>query len=277
MPMMRWILLLGWNLYWFCPAPVIAQPPADSFQLNRSLPLEARFATADNLGNIYLITTQNALEKYSPEGLPLGRYSTRRLGNASWLDVTNPLKLLVWYSDFRTVVFLDRNLTLLGELNLINAGFPEVRAVATAQDGNLWIYDESQFKLRKIGAGGEVLFESQALNIQLPERLQITCLRDNGTQLLASDPETGVLQFDAYGQFQKTLPWKGIRDFQLENNQLLYLGKDSLQTENLQVFQSRAWSLPETARQPAATAWLSPNCLFVQNGENLEVWTWLRR
>ena len=100
------LILLG-----MCGAIALQAQPSDTLVVQRSLPLSARRATTDQLGNLYLVTTGNALEKYTPEGLFLTRFTNNRLGAIQSVDVSNPLKVLVWYADFRTVVFLDRSLT----------------------------------------------------------------------------------------------------------------------------------------------------------------------
>lgn len=246
----------------------------DSFRLALTLPVQASFATTDNLGFIYLVTRQNAIEKYSPDGRLLTRYTNNRLGVAASLDVTNPLKVLVWYADFRTVVFLDRSLTILGELNLSAAGFPEVRAIAAAQDGNLWFYDEIRFHLRKISPEGAELLESQALNQLLDSRLQISCLRDNGNEVLAADTAAGLLWFDIYGQFQKLAPRKNIASFQLEQDRLIYPEGGFLHIERLQAPVARTLPLPTPAGTGTAPFWTAPRRIFIQNGEALEVWLW---
>jgi len=251
-----------------------AQTPADSLRLLDSLPIQATFATADNLGNIYVVSTQNAVEKYSPDGTLQFRYSNNRLGTAAWLDVSNPLKVLVWYADFRTVVFLNRSLTELGELNLISAGYPEVRTVAAAADGNLWLYDEVAFQLKKVTPEGQTKFESQALNLIQPERIAINCIRDKGAEVLASDVELGLLRFDVYAQFQQILPWKGIAGFALSRNLLAYQDQEAVHIEHLHAVASRQLPLPASARQTGAHSWLAPGRLLVQNGTVLELWQW---
>lgn len=249
---------------------------ADSFALLLTLPVEARFATADQLGNVYLITTQNALEKYAPDGRLLTRYSNNRLGQTTWLDVANPQKVLAWYADFRTMVVLDRSLTVLGELNLIGAGYPEVRTVAAAADGNLWLYDEVAFQLKKISPEGNVLFQSQALNMIQTERIAVTAIRDDGTQVLASDPALGILLFDVYGQYQRSLPWPGISTFVLEQNRLEYLTDTALHIEHLQAFATRDIPLPESAKSSGAQVWAAPKRLFVQREATTEIEVWRR-
>lgn len=268
---MRYIALIFIGLHTFSLA---SAQSADTLTLLRSLPLKARLATSDQLGNLYLVTPGNAVEKYTPEGRLLTRFTQNRLGNIQSIDVSNPLKVLVWYADFRTVVVLDRNLTVLGELNLISAGYPEVRTVAAAADGNLWLYDEVAFQLKKITPEGNVLFQSQALNMLQADRITITAIRDDGTQVPASDPALGILLFDVYGQYQRSLPWPGISTFVLEQNRLEYLTDSALHIEYLQAFATRDIPLPESAKFPDARVWAAPNRLFVQRkaGTEIEVW-----
>lgn len=257
----------------WCQPAARSQSNADTFVLHQILPVQARFATADNLGNIYLVTTQNAVEKYAADGRLLTRYTNNRLGAAAWLDVTNPLKVLVWYADFRTAVFLDRSLTVLGEINLISAGYPEVRTVASAADGDIWLYDEVAFQLKKITPEGALRFESQALNQLQAERITVAAIRDDGTQVLAADSTVGVFCFDVFGQFQRVLPWSGISQFVLTQNRLEHLTGNTLHVEYLQAFAARDIPLPPSAKTTGAQVWAAPGCVLIQNGDVLEMWS----
>jgi hypothetical protein len=192
---------------------ILASAPGDTLRIKLTLPIEARFSTVDNLGNIYVITPNNAIVKHAPDGKILAMYTYNRLGKMARLDASNPMRILVWYPDFRTVQFLDRTLNLLGTLNLIEAGYPEVRTLCMAMDGNLWLYDEAGFRLYKISPEGNRVTESQALNQLMDESLYPTCLSDDGNEVWASDSRVGVLCFDAYGQFTDRWPLTGIEQF----------------------------------------------------------------
>lgn len=248
-----------------------AQAP-DSFQLALTLPLEARFATADNLGHVYVLTNFHTLEKYAPDGRLLARYTNNRLGPAHSVDVSNPLKVFVWFADFRAVVFLDRSLTPLGELSLIDAGYPDARIVAAAADGNLWLYDDTAFLLRKISPEGLPIRESQPLNQLLPGRVQIACLRDDGSRVLAADTTRGVLFFDAYGQFYNLLGGSGVRDFQLADDEIVYC-RDSFLVRQPVAGRAlpRLLPLPPEARAPGSRLWLGAGRLLALNDKRLFV------
>jgi len=257
-------------LAFFSPGLIAAQAPGDSLRQVLSLAVRADFAVTDPLGNLYLISPEMAVEKYAPDGRLLTRYTQNRLGMPALLDVTNPLKVLVWYADFRTVVWLDRSLTTLGELNLIDAGYPEVRAVGAAQDGNLWLYDEAGFRLRKIGADGRPLFESQDMNLLFDETLQISCIRENETGVLVAEARYGALQFDPYGQYARSVAMPGVRQFVLKGREAFFIRDSQLCARALAIPPP-----PEHCRPfpPAADrVWLGDGTVILARDGRLEVW-----
>lgn len=203
----------------------------DSLRLDSllAIPVSARFATADHLGQVYLISEQNFFEKYSPEGRLLARFSQNRLGAATFADVSNPLKIILFYSDFRVAVLLDRNLVELGRLDFEALGLPMIRLVASSQDGNLWVYDEVNFQLKKVAAAdGSVLFESPPMNFlaaRAPART--VSLFESGNSVFLVDGEQGVFQFDFFGQFLRLVLASGLPpDLIFWEGRLRFLDKD---------------------------------------------------
>ncbi len=263
--------LLLFGLGAIAPAEILAQDTADSFSISLVLPGGTYFATADNLGNVYRITTSNSVEKYAPDGRLLTRYSNNRLGKATVLDVTNPLKTLVWYAEFRTVLFLDRSLTALGELNLLQAGYPEVRTVASSRDGNLWIYDEVAFRLRKITPEGAQLYESQHLGQLFVEKISILGMKESDNRLYASDAGLGVLVFDAFAQFQEQyFPEHTGATFDVRQDLLYFIDSTHLYVENMQMRQTQRMRIPGITT-PESQLNFAENRLLVWNAEVLYV------
>lgn len=242
---------LFWGAALAAAAPVLGQKmDTTAFHEAATLPVAARFATADQLGQAYVITAQNAIEKYAPNGQPLARYTQNRLGSATWLDASNPLKIMVLYADFRTAIFLDRNLTELGALNWEAAGHPFARRVAMASDGNLWLYDEADFRLKKIAAAtGETLAESQPLHLLLetPPQ-QPAALLEAENRVFLSDTAQGIFVFDAYAQFSKLLKINGVEQFSVSAGRAFFVRDGTLCMESLVGFRSEKISLPLPAR-----------------------------
>ncbi|MCC6283279.1 MAG: hypothetical protein IT262_21920 [Saprospiraceae bacterium] len=255
------------------PMPPNSTQPGDqdTARLLFAIPQKTVFAAADHLSNIYLIAADNSLEKYDSTGIRVARYTNNRLGRAAYADVSNPLKILLWFADFQTVVILDRTLNEMGQLQLSEAGFPAVRCVALAQDGNIWIYDDAGFRLLKITASGAILMESQPMNLVFPRRLVATCIRDNGEMVFLSDPEQGISTFDQYGYLRRTFPDLKTSQFEVTGDWLVFIDGGVLRFEHLSRFQSLKIALPTAAE---GAIWASGRLIFVQKRDNLEVWTY---
>src|SRR5579863_9753434 len=84
-----------------------ARGVAAPFSLTRTLSADIVDFTVDNLGNIYVLNKDNQLKKESPQGDSLAVFNdVRRYGKIASVDVTNPLKILVYYREFSTIIEL---------------------------------------------------------------------------------------------------------------------------------------------------------------------------
>src|SRR5262245_40477512 len=86
---------------------------ASDFALSKTIGGDLAAFTVDNLGNIYVLSNANQLKKLSPAGDSLAVFNdVRRFGKVSFVDVTNPLKIVVYYREFTTIIELDRFLNI---------------------------------------------------------------------------------------------------------------------------------------------------------------------
>ncbi|HMX38998.1 MAG TPA: hypothetical protein PKD78_01680 [Saprospiraceae bacterium] len=261
-------------LFTLAAAVLAAQPPSgDTLRYLLRLPTPARLAAADHLGQLYTVRDDNVLEKYAPDGRLLLRYSSNRLGQVTAIDVSNPLKIMVWYSDFRTALLLDRNLTLLGEVSLLALGYPDVRWVATASDGNLWAYDEVNFRLLKISPDGEKRAESQALNLLEHTPRQLMWLREQDNRVWLADSTQTLLVFNAFGQYERAQHFPHpVGGAQIMGDKLIFLTDTCLVSARWPVAARSELPLPAALR--ASGGWLGLRRLFVRREHGLEVYGW---
>ena len=90
---------------------------------------------SDILGNRYSIK-QSKLKKYSADSSVSFSYDNFNLGNISFVDVSNPYKVLLFYKNFNTVIILDDKLSKLDSRNF---NFT-VNNICWNYDGNFLIY-----------------------------------------------------------------------------------------------------------------------------------------
>lgn len=196
---------------------------ADTFLLRNSFAGEAKLLAVDKLQQIYVVSPDQHLLKYNPDGKLLFDYSNRTLGQLGWVDVTDPFNVLLFYPDYQNLLFLDRTLNLAAEMRLPIDDFPNVTLVAMGRDNYVWLYDAVLFRLRKVGKEGQIIKESQDLS-QLfgrdtpsPSQLVTT---DQAIYLV--DTLRGLFQFDLFGNFQKRFPEKSISHLQAIGGYLFY-------------------------------------------------------
>src|SRR5204863_7479168 len=84
----------------------------------------------------------------------------KKFVQASLIDVSNPLKVLLYYRDFATIVVLDRLLNVRNTIDLRKQNILQARAIGQSYDNKIWIYDEVENKLKKIDEEGRLLLQT---------------------------------------------------------------------------------------------------------------------
>jgi len=181
----------------------------------------------DALNNIYVVTQSNQIKKLDANYDSAAVYDdVRRYGDIYSFDASNPLKELVYYKDFSTILVLDRHLNPRNTIDLRAAGIIQVKAVAASYDNNYWVFDELDNKIKKLDDNGNLLLESADFRVLFGEEYNPTCIIDNEGLLYLYDEKNGWLIFDYYGALKQKVQLKGWKNVQVENKNLL--GNDTI-------------------------------------------------
>lgn len=219
---------------------------ATSFTLINSYETKTNSIAIDNFGSFYA-ASNNAVMKFSSDGKFLFRYEEFKYGKIGIVDVNNPMKLLVFYPDFMTVMTMDRFLAPINIYNFFELGYQNISAVASSTDGRIWFYDNIEFKLKKIDEGGKIFRESQALNVVLEQAPNPNFMMERDNKVYMNDPNIGILVFDIFGSYEKTIPLKGLSKFQILQDQVIYFNDHQLNAYNSITLELKSLSLPDTA------------------------------
>ena len=172
--------------------------------------------TTDNLGNIYLLNENNQVKKIDENGDSLAVYNdVRRYGKIHAIDASNPLKVLVFYKEFSTIVVLDRLLNVRNTIDLRKQNMLQVSAVTSSYDNNIWLFDELESKLKKIDDNGRVINESVDLRQAMDKAPVPQSLFDRDGMLYLYDSTKGLMVFDYYGALKQTHTLPVIHDLQV--------------------------------------------------------------
>lgn len=228
--------------------PLCAAAQQDSFfRLASTIPVKAVDFTVDNLDNIYILTSTDQLKKLNSNGDSIAVYNdVKRFGKIYTIDVSNPLKIVLFYKSYSTVVVLDRLLAAKGVLDLRRYKIPEASAAAASYDNNLWVFDAIENKLKKLDEKGKLLLESSDLRQAMNLSIQPEKIIDQGQSVYLYDPKQGVFVFDHYGSYRKKFPlsqWSGIS---VRDQQIYGISNQALVIYNTGNFMQQQYQFPSS-------------------------------
>ncbi|MGB8190452.1 MAG: hypothetical protein WCF67_00975 [Chitinophagaceae bacterium] len=242
-------------------------------------PLERRYEgdvvdfTVDNLGNVYLLYNTNQLKKLNAKGDSVGVFNaTRRYGSIYSMDVSNPLKVLLYYKDFGTVVALDRFLAVRNTLDLRKLNIFQAKAVGLSYDNNIWVFDEQEGKLKKISEEGKIIDQTNDLRQLFDSLPSPHLLIDQERLVYMYDSTKGFYVFDYYGSLKNRVRLLNWRDVSVVNKsvyghngrQLLKYDAGSLNLQELPM--PAAW-------KGASRIYVRPGKIYVLNKGVVEIYT----
>ncbi|MFI5186984.1 MAG: hypothetical protein ACHQF0_09680 [Chitinophagales bacterium] len=217
-------------------APVNGQNN-EAYKLIASIPGDVVDFTVDNLDNIYIISSTDQLKKYTPNGDSVAVFNNvKNFGKVSTIDVSNPLKVLLYYKDFSTIVILDRLLTVRSTIDLRQQNIFQVNAIGQSYDNNIWVYDEGDSKLKKIDDAGKVLLETPDFRLLFSEAPHVTNIYDQDGFVYLYDPEQSVFVFDYYGALRNKILINGWQNFKVAGKYIFGINSDTLHRYGINTF-----------------------------------------
>ncbi len=199
-----------------------------TLQLQQTKIITGEFSnfSVDNLGNIFLITSSNQIKKLNANFDSVAVFNdVKRYGSIFSIDVSNPLKVLVYYKDFATIIMLDRQLNNRNTINLRQQNILQVKAIAQSYDNNIWLFDEMENKLKKIDETGKLLSQSADFRLLFDDTLNPVTIIDMNGLLYLYNTKKGFTVFDYYGGLKNQYPIPNWQDVQVTDNFLR--GRDS--------------------------------------------------
>ena len=200
--------------------------------------------TTDKLGNVYVVS-ENMLLQFDGSGQPVNHYSEKNLGRLFSVDAVNPLKILTFYPDFARINILSSKLVLQSTVELRGIGIEQPLLICnSAVDYGIWIYDRQDFQLKKIDLNLQVFRESGNIPQITGKEINPAAMLEANDYVLLSDPATGILFFDLFGTYYKTLPIKNVYSMQAKDNDLYYMSNGELRTYNFKTLVDKKIDLP---------------------------------
>ncbi|MEZ4722005.1 MAG: hypothetical protein R2813_09040 [Flavobacteriales bacterium] len=203
------------------------------WKLERIVQVDNQEVLIDQLNNLYAIRKGEVL-KLNQKGEELSRYSNKLIGKEIHVDVTNPMKVVLYSADQMRVIVLDSRLGEIREpINLLKLGYEQITLVATSHSNCLWLYDPINFKLIRLTENLEEERTSLSLSQMLRLQLYPTDLVEVNNKVYLTDPNHGVFEFDVFGNYLRKIPIRNIETLTISDNRLFYRNDEQLVAFNL--------------------------------------------
>lgn len=219
-------LLLGALAY-----PAVAQP-GDIRTITG--PFE-RFTT-DELGHIYALAGDE-LALFNLEGRQLQRNSVKTFGRITAISAYYSLKPMVFSAEQGQLAVLDNTLSVQGSiLHLPRLGFPQVVQACMSVQNGFWFFDERELTLARLDAQLRPLANSGRLDQLLGFTPHPHGMQEHDGQLYLNDPQHGIIVFDLFGTYMRTIPLRGVKGFQVRGRQLFHFTDTGLWVYDMRSF-----------------------------------------
>lgn len=244
-----------------------------SFQLLKVMKGDIVDFTVDNLDNIYVLNSRNQIRKYNANGDSVGIFNdVKKFGKATLVDVSNPLKVILFYKDFATVVMLDRFLNIVNTIDLRKQNIFQARAIAQSYDNKIWVYDELENKLKKIDEDGKLLQETPDFRLLLNRAITPTKIFDENKYVYIYDSANGINVFDYYGALKNNIIITGWQNLKVTGKFIFGSKADTLYRYDITNFMYDEWTMPEELIKSKVFNFTSSR-LYALKKDSVEIYT----
>ena len=179
----------------------------------------------DELG-YFTFFDHDMIEKYDTSNVLLFRQSLKSNGRIENIDVSNPMKPLVFFEAQQSILFLDNTLTpyqASQQLSSLGVSYGTEICYSNQPD-RFWVYDQDNSRLLLFKNDGRKHLETENLMGLLDIQSPVQLLEKNNLLYLV-DEFHGIFIFDMYGTFVDFIDLPEVQWIQAgENN--LYFVKD---------------------------------------------------
>ena len=228
--------------------------------------------TTDPLGNIYRYT-RGDIVKYDLNGIQAGSFSSRDYGDISYIDASNPMKILVVYEKFSKALVLDAGLSANFTIDLIFPGSPIISLICISTEEGYWIYDPIGMQLKRINSQLTIISEGTSLRQISESTIEPKQIYDSGQWLILNAPGFGILIFDRYGTYFKTLKADTVAEIQIRNmDEIMYKEETVMASTNIKTGEIKKFTLPDNMPQDHCR--VESNRIFVKTENTLKIYSY---
>ncbi len=244
------------------------------FTLLKNINNTGNFITVDDLGNLFLVNGERLI-KFDVNGRLLYSYSNLYNGNISFVDVRDPFKIMLYYKDFAQIIFLDNFLSKSTDPVILESLGLELATLACSSYNNgFWVYLPQSFELVRVGQDMVISHKTGDISRTTNNEIDPNYLLEKDNMLYLNDPDIGILIFDKYGAYYKTIPMKNLEYFQVEGNNIISNSDINIRIYNLKSSEEALNQLPEDDPVCVNLKYsFNPKRLFLLNENGINIYS----
>ncbi len=200
--------------------------------------------TTDELGHVYTLFGDELVihDNQGRQGL---RNSLKTFGRITHIDAFYSLKPMVFSADQGRLAVLDNTLSLQGSVIDLSREFPQVVLAAASVQNNFWLFDERELSIRRVDGQLRPIADTGRLDQLLGFTPRPVSMHEHDSWLYVNDTINGVLVFDLFGTYARTIPITGARTIEVRGKELYFFKDEKLQLYNMQSFEISEISMPD--------------------------------
>ncbi len=187
---------------------------------------------SDHLGNIYVLRG-NSLHKYNQKWELLSSYDWQANGEITNVDVSDPLRIVVFSENANQVIFLDNKLSIISDpFNLDDLNYYDVSVVCKASTGGFWLFDNLDKQLVYVNHQGNEEIKSGMVDMYsgFPDMM----LEHSG-HIYVGYHKQGIVVFNNQAAYVKSLPFTFENSFQCHESNIIYLNNQKVFSYNIEL------------------------------------------
>lgn len=227
--------------------------------------------TTDQLGQLYLLKQDQAIEKYNRDGQILISNSFKGFGPLASLDASNPMELYAFYRAQNVLLLLDNQLGVRGQIDLNQTGCNAISSLARSYDNGIWLFDQQDLQLKKYNKQLELQLQSGNIRSLVGKTISPVYMEEDGKQIIMLDTSYGMVVFDIYANYKFSMPgkWKSVQSF--GNEWYLFAG-DSLERLDFNAILGKKMALPALSSRNSLR--VQKNRLYIQSTDSLCIYAY---
>jgi hypothetical protein len=251
------------------PLATIGQEEIE-YELLNQFDHKGNYVLVDNLG-FYSVVGDYEFNRCQIDPQLEFKYSDKSLSTVTSVDLTNPLKILVFYKDLSKIVLVDNTLSRYGnDIYLDDYDLGQCILICASFNNSIWLYDQLTFQLVRLDQGLKKVTETSNIVQLIGHDIAPNFMIEDSDWLYINDPENGILVFDIYGSYFKTIPIKALSSFQVKDHNIIYVHEQKLYVYHQKTIETTEIKLPQIKFKSLQ---VTGNKLFLLGEESLYIYS----